>query len=378
MKLWELYPNKLKNRHLGRLKAPAAEMPIFQLIWVYTMNAIYLLSKEERELFFRTAAETMKIPFEIIEKDYWVVWVLERLFSLEKVKSYLTFKGGTSLSKVYGVIDRFSEDIDLSIEREFLDFGASNDPENAPSKKKQRAVLENLSKACSSYVQNTMLNALNESIIAKLGTTDGWRVFADQDDPDAQTLLFEYPSETSKSGYIRPLVKIEIGARSEHWPVSEHQIQSYAKEALKEKVYEPEIWVRVLNAERTFWEKATILHQYAHLPEDKKLPPRISRHFYDFFRLLNSEIKEKALIEAALLERVATHKSIYFASSWASYGTARKETLKLFPPARILKELEKDYALMGAMFFREIPEWKLILSTIEKFEKEFNNLPERF
>ena len=84
------------------------------------MNEIYLLSKDERELFFRTAAEIMKIRFEIIEKDYWVVWVLERLFSLDKMKSHLTFKGGTSLSKIYGVIDRFSEDIDLSIEREFV------------------------------------------------------------------------------------------------------------------------------------------------------------------------------------------------------------------------------------------------------------------
>ena len=168
-------------------------------------------------------------------------------------------------------------------------------------------------------------------------------------------------------------MKIEIGARSEHWPVSEHKIQSYVKEALKEKIHEPEIVIRVLNAERTFWEKATILHQYAHLPEDKKLPPRISRHFYDFFRLLNSEIKEKALIETALLERVAIHKSIYFASSWANYGTARKETLKLFPPPHALKELEKDYALMEAMFFREIPDWELILKTIGEFEKEFNN-----
>ena len=97
-----------------------------------------------------------------------------------------------------------------------------------------------------------------------------------------------------------------------------------------------------------------------------------SRHYYDFFRLLNSEIKEKALIEASLLERVVIHKSIYFASSWANYGTAKKETLKLFPPLRVLKELEKDYTLMEAMFFREIPDWELILKTIEQFEKEFN------
>lgn len=216
-----------------------------------------------------------------------------------------------------------------------------------------------------------MLADLKEIFAAKLGTIDGWQVFADQD-PDAQTLLFEYPSKTSKAGYICPLVKIEIGARSEHWPVSEHRIKSYAKEALKEKIHESEILVRVLNAERTFWEKATILHQYAHLPEGKKLPPRISRHYYDSFRLPNSEIKEKALIETALLECVVIHKNIYFASSWANYGTARKETLKLFPPARLLKELKKDYALMQAMFFREIPGWEFILKAIEQFEKEFN------
>jgi hypothetical protein len=336
------------------------------------MSEIHLLSKDERELFFRTTAEVMKISFEIIEKDYWVVWVLERLFSLGKLKSHLTFKGGTLLSKIYGVIDRFSEDIDLSIEKELFGFGAPSDPESAASKKKQRAVLDSLSSTCANYIQTEMLKDLNEAIAAKLGT-EGWRVFSDQEDPEAQTLLFEYPSKTLKVSYIRPLVKIEIGARSEHWPVSEHKIQSYVKAALSEKVHEPEIWVRVLNAERTFWEKATILHQYAHLPEDKKLPPRISRHYYDFFRLLNSEIKEKALIETSLLDRVATHKGIYFASSWANYGTARKTTLKLSPPARILEELEKDYAQMKAMFFRDIPDWKLVLETIEKFEREFND-----
>ena len=99
------------------------------------MKFIFYL--DERELFFRTAVDIQNMPFEIIEKDYWVVWILKRLFSLEKMKSYLTFKGGTSLSKVYGLIDRFSEDIDLSIERDFFGFGAPNNPENAPSKKKQ-------------------------------------------------------------------------------------------------------------------------------------------------------------------------------------------------------------------------------------------------
>jgi hypothetical protein len=337
------------------------------------MNEIHLLPQGERELFFRAAIDIKDMPFEIIEKDYWVVWVLKGLFSLEKMKPYLTFKGGTFLSKVYGLIDRFSEDIDLSIEREFFGFGEPHNPENAPSKKKQNTIIDNLSKACSHYVQTEMLASLKETFTAKLGTTDGWQIFSDPEDSDGQSLLFEYPSNTSKTGYIRPLVKIEIGARSEHWPVSEHKIKSYIKEALKEKLHESEIVIRVLNAERTFWEKATILHQYAHLPEDKKLPPRISRHYYDFFRLINSEIKKKALLETTLLERVATHKSIYFASSWASYGTARKKTLKLLPSVRISKELERDYTLMKAMFFREVPNWEFILNTIEQFENEFNN-----
>ena len=284
------------------------------------------------------------------------------------------FKGGTSLSKVYRLIDRFSEDIDLSIERDFFGFGTPNNPENAPSKKKQNHIIENLSQACTSYVQNELLNELKNAMSVKLGTNNGWHLFADPDDPDSQTLLFEYQSKKSNTDYIRPIVKIEIGARSEHWPVSNHLIYSYTKEALKEKIHEPETKIRVLNAERTFWEKATILHQYVHLPEDKRLPPRISRHFYDFFRLLNSPIKKKALEESALLERVANHKGIYFASGWANYGTARKGTLKLVPPPRIVKELQKDYGLMASMFFREIPAWELILKTIEQFEEEFNSL----
>lgn len=337
------------------------------------MKEIYLLSEEERKVFFENASAQLDIHFEIVEKDYWVVWTLERLFSLEKLKPYLTFKGGTSLSKIYGIIERFSEDIDLSIEKEFFGFGSSNDPGNAPSKKKQQTMLEHLSKGCSTYVQNEMLADLKEAISTKLGTAEGWNLFIDQEDPDGQTLLFEYPSQTPKLGYIRPLVKIEIGARSEHWPISKRKIQSYAKEALKEKLSESEIWVRVLDAERTFWEKATILHQYAHLPEEKKLPPRISRHYYDFYCLLKSEIKEQALCKVDLLERVANHKSIYFASSWANYKTARRETLKLSPLPRILKDLEKDYVLMESMFFREIPDWQLILKTIDDFEMEFNN-----
>jgi hypothetical protein len=336
------------------------------------VSKIHLLSRNERQIFMAEAAAALGIPFSIIEKDFWVVWTLERLFSLDELKTHLTFKGGTSLSKVFGVIDRFSEDIDVSIEKDFLGFNKDNDPEKAESKKKQRAAIEALASSCSTYVQNKMLADLKKNISECLGTEDGWQLFVDPKDSDGQTLLFEYPNITPRSGYIQQSVKIEMGARSEHWPVSEHKIQSYVKEALKDKVTEAAVYVRVLDAERTFWEKATILHQYAHLPDDKSLPPSISRHFYDFFRLLISPIKDKALLDLSLLERVAIHKSIYFASGWANYGTASKGTLKLLPIARVLDELEKDYDLMAPMFFRDQPDWRLILKTIEEFERMFN------
>jgi hypothetical protein len=295
--------------------------------------------------------------------------VLERLFSLDDLKDHLTFKGGTSLSKVYGVIQRFSEDVDLSIEKSF--FGGT-DPEKSASGKKRRTALDNLSQACSAYVQNDLRPSLEKCVAERLGSSGMWKITVDAEDHDGQTLQFAYPSTTPKGGYIRPSVKIEMGARSEHWPVSNHKIQSYVKETLKQKVIEPDVLVRVLNAERTFWEKATILHQYAHLPDNKALPARISRHHYDFFCLLNSNIKDKAVAEQALLERVAVHKSIYFASAWASYETARKGSLRLSPPAKILADLERDFGLMKDMFFGKIPEWKKVVESIKSFETEFN------
>lgn len=333
------------------------------------MKELCLVSDEERKNFFEVAAYESQKPFEVIEKDYWVVWTLARLFDLPDLKSHLTFKGGTSLSKIYGLIDRFSEDVDVSIERKILGFDENNKPENLSSKSKQKSVLEELSQACSKFIQEKMLPNLKNAITLKLETNKGWQLICDPDDP--QTLLFYYQS-ISQNEYIRPFVKIEMGARAEHWPANEHSIESYAKSTLQEKIYEPKVFIRVLAAERTFWEKATILHQYAHLPENKLLPPRLSRHFYDFFKLLNSEIKIKAIQTIELLEHVANHKQIYFASGWANYESARKGSLKLIPADRIIEGLEKDYKLMEPMFFSKIPDWKLVLKTIQEFEAEFN------
>jgi predicted nucleotidyltransferase component of viral defense system len=334
------------------------------------MKELHLLSHDERRPFFELAAYESQKTFEIIEKDYWVVWTLERLFSLPDLTNHLTFKGGTSLSKIFGVIERFSEDIDVSIEKEFLGFDESKNSEKLLSRKKQKVMLDDLSQACAKYIQEKLLVDLTEVIKSRLKTDQRWKVIIDPD--DSQTLLFYYPS-ISKESYIRPIIKVEMGARSEHWPVSEHVIQSYVKTILKDKIDEPEVIVRVLDAERTFWEKATILHQYAHLPVNKTLPLRLSRHWYDFFKLLDSPIKASALKNVDLLERVANHKKVYFASSWANYDSARKGTLKLMPPKRVMSDLKSDYRQMQPMFFGEIPDWGEVIDAIREFEMEFNS-----
>lgn len=330
---------------------------------------------EERKIHFETTAGIMGLVPNVIEKDFWVVWTLWRLFEQKDLRPFLTFKGGTSLSKVYGVIKRFSEDVDLSIEKGFFGFGDDKSPELATSRKKRSEALEGLSAACSKYIRSSLRDLLKADFFRHLQSESGvsWDINLDASDPDGQTLLFAYPTVYGgASSYIHSTIKLEFGARSEHWPVSEHVIHSYVKDQLQEKVDEPDFTIKVLNIERTFWEKATILHAYTHAPHDKRIPQRLARHYYDMYCLIHSTIKGKAAVDFELLARVVKHKIAYFASTWSQFETAKKGTLKLTPTGKLEKHLRSDYAAMRDMFFEEPPVWEKIIETIRQFETEFN------
>lgn len=338
------------------------------------METILSLGKSERAAYFEKSAEIQSLSPQIIEKDFWVCWTLRELFTLPDIKEHLTFKGGTSLSKVFKVIERFSEDIDISIEKSYLGFVGEKDPETVGAKKRN-ALLSELSDACRKFVGDSLIESLRKEIASKIPSGESWSLEIDPDDPDAQTILFTYPrSLSSASGYVRPIVKIEVGARSEHWPVSSQRVNSYLKEALPDLVQEEPVQLKVLDVERTFWEKATILHMYSHYPNEKHPPARQSRHYYDFVCLLRSTYKSKAAQDVDLLARVAEHKSIYFRAAWASYSTARKGTLKLIPDAKVFAEMEKDYEQMNEMFFKSPPSWSEIVAEITAFEADFNDL----
>lgn len=338
------------------------------------MDTFAKLSPQERRIFFERTAALRNMQGTIIEKDFWVCWTLKELFALPTIGEHLIFKGGTSLSKVFKIIERFSEDIDVSIDRGFLGFGGANEPEAGTSNKERQRRIDALKTACQLKISGELQPALESAVKSKIGYSEQWALRQDDDDPDQQTLLFEYPTafphETSH--YIRRAVKIELGARADHWPCESKSITSYVAEQFPQGFREPSCVVKVLSAERTFWEKATILHAEFHRPAEKAMPERFSRHYCDFYDLIRKGVAVEAAQQLELLERVAKHKSLFFRSSWAKYEEAAKGTLHLCPSTPRIAALRDDYDKMRQMFFGAPPEFDAMLAVLQEWEKKFN------
>jgi hypothetical protein len=235
------------------------------------MDAIAKAAAEERSLLFRRAETLLPggIQPAIVEKDFWVCWTLRRVFEVIQFRPHLIFKGGTSLSKVYRAIDRFSEDVDLSLSRRDLGFADDHDPEQPGiSRKEAKRRLDALVETCKATVRDKLVPEMRRDLASVLGSR-GWSVELDADDP--QTVLFAYPA-TEVSGatpYVRPVIRLEMGARSDDWPAVDAEITPYAAEVLPDVFSIRTCRVRTLAAERTFWEKATLLHAEYHRPADK-------------------------------------------------------------------------------------------------------------
>ncbi len=308
----------------------------------------------------------------ILEKDFWVCWTLRRLFALPDVGEHLIFKGGTSLSKGWKAISRFSEDIDVSLSREWLGFTGEHDPEQAGSRKQQKKRLDDLSAACAEKIRAVLLPALRHEVRAHLGDT-GWQMEIDRE--DSQTVLFNYPSAVAPAvagAYVRREVRIECGARSDAWPAEHTIVIPYVAEALAGVVADDEVAVKVLAIERTYWEKATILHAEAHREEGKPTPTRFSRHYADLAALAAQAEAKAPMNRSDLRERVVAHKQVFFASTWASYETAVPGSFRLVTGEARLQILAQDYRDMREMFFGEPPPWEEIVARLRALEKNIN------
>lgn len=342
------------------------------------MQTIASLTPSDRaQLFEDTASElgTIQEPG-LIEKDFWACWVLDQLFRADSPYPSIIFKGGTSLSKGYRAIKRFSEDLDLSFDRNDLGFGGNRDPVNAPSNKKAKRLIEELKAACSRYVQAELRTLLAKDFSEHLEESgSAWALDLDTQDPDGQTLLFQYPETRitlSQGRYLTPSVKLEFGARSDHWPEVDLEISPYARDAFPGVFPQALCRVRTLAVERTFWEKATILHSKGH-GGPNRIRARESRHFYDLYQLSKGEYRNTALERLDLLEAVVAHKKLFFPSGWAHYDLAKPGSLSLVPGDDVIDVLRPDYARMSAMFFGERPEFEAIMQGLSDLEREINS-----
>lgn len=348
------------------------------------MDNFARLGADDRRAFITEAASRRNLTPVIIEKDFWVCWTLRRLTRSEDLAGHITFKGGTSLSKAYGIIQRFSEDIDLTIRRTapLLEDVASPMEAGISGNERQRRT-KALKTAAQAYVETIAMPALARAIEAALGTTSGWSIELDPEDPDRQTLLFNYP-RTSGYGlnyggahggdqgtdYIKPRIKLEFGARGDPDPHEARDIRPYVAEEFPDALPDADTLVDTLSVERTFWEKATILHALHH---NGKLRDGLSRHYYDLLMLDRAGVSTAALAEPDLLEQVVRNKSLMFADASASYATAVLATLRLSPSAAIRDVLARDYAAMADMFMADPPAFGELLAGLGELEKRINH-----
>lgn len=261
---------------------------------------ITLPDQDRRDAFQETATRRGVLPI-IIEKDFWVCWTLKKLYSLPEFSNYITFKGGTSLSKAYGLIDRFSEDIDLTISKNMPNLMAAKNPieKDISSKERNRRIVA-LKLDTQNFVLNNLLPAIKKELLKDLKENNEWSVVLDISDKDKQTILFNYPRtldyhsnlitedgdnivteggiQIIVGGYIKPSIKLEFGARGDTTPAASKKIMPYIAEEFPDLFGNTTCSIPTLAVERTFWEKATILHALYH---GSKMRDRTSRHYYD-------------------------------------------------------------------------------------------------
>lgn len=329
------------------------------------MNRVAALAADQRnELFALTAERRGMGSVAVVEKDFWVCWTLKRLFEHPELSQLLIFKGGTSLSKVFGLIDRFSEDIDLILDWRAVTDEDPMDPER--SRTKQGQLNEQLNESARKYIAGDLFAMLNEV----LGDYCEIEVNAGEKDL-GHIIRVNYP-ETSEAGNLLPYIQLEIGSLASWLPHSDHTLRPYAADEFPDQFDNPACSVRAIDAERTFWEKATILHHEANRPEDSTVPARYSRHYYDLYLMAQSEVKAAALADFQLLENVVEFKKRFYPRGWAQYEQAKPGSLKLIPPVRILDAMRKDYDAMGEMIFGRHPSFDEIIEGLTLLEAEIN------
>ncbi len=331
------------------------------------MREIARLNDTDRADLFRNTASKMALTDAIVEKDFWVCYALDHLFHRCKWSHVLTFKGGTSLSKAFRLINRFSEDIDLILDWRVLGYGM-DEPWHQRSNTKQDAFNKEANKRAEEFLLTQFVPDFKEAVSGELGRD----VSVSIDAGDGQTVIFEYPRLFTSTSTLQA-IRLEIGALAAWTPAKTASVTPYVTEQYPGLFSSPSTEVLTVSPERSFWEKATILHQEANRPDQLAMPQRYSRHYYDLYMMSRQPVKDAALQDRELLQKVVDFKMKFYPRSWAGYPEAVSGGLKLVPKHHRFSELRKDYNEMRDMLFGQIPTLDEIMSGLEALEREINS-----
>lgn len=334
-----------------------------------------LPDEDKRQAFLRAQDESGRVPV-VLEKDFWVTWILGMIFTDPELEPHFVFKGGTSLSKVYQVIDRFSEDVDLGIHPAYLGFSEDLFT-TLDSQTKRTGALVDMQKVCGERLEHALVPLLEAKVRAALGkpkTFPHWLSYAFDERVHGPIVLFHYPSMLATGlQYIPRNVKLEIGTLTDQRPRGKHPIRPWLAESFPSLFQDWHCEVTALELERTFWEKATILHAEYHRPEGHEMPVRHARHYADFARLLAHPRASEFLADTEMCLRVAEWKSRVFARKWARYELAKPGSFKLVPPEARLKNVEKDYVAMRPMFLSDPQSFDEMIRSLSEAARRLNS-----
>ena len=326
------------------------------------MNKFYLKSKDDLRVLITNTARKKNISEAVVEKDYWVTYFLDYLFNENKWKEYFTFKGGTSLSKCFGIIQRFSEDIDLILDWRVLGYDKL-EPWLIRSNTKQDKFNKEINEKTERFLKEDFLTELIKDF------SQGDFEF-EIDSLDPQTILFSYP-KIFDSNYLSQTIRLEIGSLAAWTPATNISIIPIIGDAYA-NIFKEKTNIRTVSVERTFWEKATILHHEANRPESSKMPHRYARHYYDMYKIANSKYKDKAIKDKELLRKVTEFKMKFYPRKWAKYEDAMDSKLRLVPDKFRFLELENDYKAMSEMIYGGYPSFEEIIKILKELESEIN------
>jgi len=321
------------------------------------MNWLNLPIEKQQELFKQLSFKTGIQP-QAIEKDAWVTLVLRIIFN-SKISEHLIFKGGTSLSKAYKLIQRFSEDVDLAISREFLGFGGEL----------TKGQIRKLRRKSHKFVSNEMLRIIIDEFEKEKIDEQLYKVEVQNktiSDQDPEIIEINYQSVFEELPYVKQKVLIEIGARSLIEPTEKKEIKSIIDENYPDNSFsETPFFVKTIIPEKTFLEKLILLHEEFTKPTENIRYHRMSRHLYDIGQIIATKYGIRALKNTELFKDIILHRETFTPIKSVNYSELRIDNLNSIPPKDFIKRYEKDYIEMQEnMIYGESMSFKTLINEI--------------